>query len=258
MLRHCATRGFSLIEMMLALVIVALFVTLGVPAFAQFLQNTQIRNAAETTLAGINLARAEAIRRNAAVRFQLVSDLSNGCNVSAAALSWVVSLSDPSGACDAQPSETLAPLIVQKKSSLEGSKNAVVSTTGGASLVFNGLGRVSGAGITQLSFSNTSGTCEHLDAVNGTMRCLQIRVSTGGQTKMCDPKVVDTTDPRHTVERVLTLHADSPRYFEEPAQRAFRAARFSPGLKNGKPVKVQMTIEVTFDSPPPPAPPVRR
>ncbi len=65
-------------------------------------------------------------------------------------------------------------------------------------------------------------------------------------------------DESGAVERVLTLHADSPRYFEEPAQRAFRAARFSPGLKNGKPVKVQMTIEVTFDSPPPPAPPGRR
>ncbi len=189
--------GFSLIEMMMALVLVALFLTMGVPAFAQFLQNTQIRNAAETTLAGINLARAEAIRRNAAVRFQLVSDLSSGCGVSAAALNWVVSLSDPSGACDVQPSETVAPLIVQKKSAREGTSNAVVGTTGGATLVFNGLGRVSGAGITQLSFSNTSGTCEHLDAVNGTMRCLQIRVSTGGQTKMCDPKVVDTTDPRH-------------------------------------------------------------
>lgn len=197
MLRRSALRGFSLIELMLALVIVALFLTMGVPAFAQFLQNTQIRNAAETTLAGINLARAEAIRRNATVRFQLVSDLTAGCSLSATTLNWVVSLADPAGACEVAPSETVAPQIVQKKSAAEGSKNAAVTTTGGAAIVFNGLGRVSGAGITRLNFSNLSGSCEHVDAVNGTMRCLQIRVSTGGQTKMCDPKVGDTTDPRH-------------------------------------------------------------
>lgn len=197
MLKRLPMRGFSLVEMMVALAIIAVFVTMGVPAFAQFLQNTQIRNAAETTLAGINLARAEAIRRNAAVRFNLVTNLTSGCSTSSSALSWVVSLADPSGACDVAPSDTVAPQIIQKRSALEGSSNALVATSGGASLVFNGLGRVSGAGITQLRFSNISGTCEHLDAVNGTMRCLQVMVSTGGQTKLCDPKVSDTTDPRH-------------------------------------------------------------
>lgn len=190
-------RGFSLIEMMVALVIVTLFITMAVPAFSQFLQNTQIRNAAETTLAGINLARAEAIRRNATVRFQLVSDLTGGCSLNSGALNWVVSLADPAGACDAEPSDTVAPQIVQKKSRLEGSQNALVSTVGGAAIVFNGLGRASGSGVTRLNFSNASGTCEHLDAVNGTMRCLSIIVSTGGQTKLCDPKVTDITDPRH-------------------------------------------------------------
>ena len=198
MLRRVAARGFSLIELMVALVIIAVFITMGLPAFSQFLQNTQIRNAAQTTMAGLNLARAEAIRRNTLVRFQLVSDLTGGCSLNAGALNWVVSLADPSGACDAAPSDTAAPRIVQKRSSSEGSRNAVVATTGGAAIVFNGLGRVSGGlGITQLNFSNITGTCEHLDATNGTMRCLQIRVSSGGQVKLCDPKVGDTADPRH-------------------------------------------------------------
>ena len=60
------------------------------------------------------------------------------------------------------------------------------------------------------------------------------------------------------VERMQTLHADSPLYFEEPAHQAFRDARYSPGIKDGKPVKVRMTVELSFDSPPPPAPPLRR
>jgi len=61
--------------------------------------------------------------------------------------------------------------------------------------VFNGMGRVVGAGIGTINLGNVVGTCEHLDA-NGTMRCLRVIVSNGGQIRLCDPKVVDATDPR--------------------------------------------------------------
>lgn len=198
MLNFRAARGFSLVELMVALLLVGVFLTMGVPAFAVFLQNSKIRAAAESTLAGLQLARAEAIRRNGIVRFQLVSNLTSGCSLSTTGLSWVVSLADPTGACDAAPSDTAAPRVVQKRSGSEGTRNVVLGTTGGALVSFNGLGRVSGGtGLSQLVFSNTSGTCEHLDPTNGTMRCLEIRVAPGGQIKMCDPKVSDTTDPRH-------------------------------------------------------------
>ncbi|MGQ0545942.1 MAG: GspH/FimT family pseudopilin [Betaproteobacteria bacterium] len=198
-----AQAGVSLIELMVGLAIAAFLLFLGVPEFANFLQNTQIRNAAETTLAGMTLAKAEAVRRNAPVRFQLVSDLTAGCTVSGAALSnstalsWVVSLENPAGACNVAPSDT-APQIVQKKSAAEGSRNVLVSTTGAPTLTFNGLGRVSGAGgLQRLDFRSASGVCVHVDDVNGTMRCLAIMVTSGGSIKMCDPKVGDVTDPRH-------------------------------------------------------------
>ena len=55
------------------------------------------------------------------------------------------------------------------------------------------------------------------------------------------------------VERVEILSADPPGYFEPSVQRAFGAARFSPGMKDGRAVKVQLMLEVAFDSPPPPA-----
>jgi TonB family protein len=53
------------------------------------------------------------------------------------------------------------------------------------------------------------------------------------------------------VSRVEILRADPPGYFEESTMRAFGAARFSPGMKDGKPVAAQMTLEVSFDAPPP-------
>ena len=59
-------------------------------------------------------------------------------------------------------------------------------------------------------------------------------------------------DEKGSVERVQTLRADPPGYFEQSAERAFRAAHFTPGMKGGHAVKTEMTIEVSYDGPPPP------
>ena len=61
-------------------------------------------------------------------------------------------------------------------------------------------------------------------------------------------------DESGAVERVAIVSAEPPGYFEESATKAFMAARFSPGMKDGRAVRVQMLLEVTFDSPPAPKP----
>jgi len=61
-------------------------------------------------------------------------------------------------------------------------------------------------------------------------------------------------DESGAVERVAIVSAEPPGYFEESAVRAFMAARFTPGMKDGRAVRVQMLLEITFDSPPPPKP----
>ena len=198
-------RGVTLIELAIGLAIIGVLLAMALPAFRTFLQNTQIRNAAETTLSGITLARTEAIRRNASVRFQLVTNLQSSCALSTSSLNWVVSRGAATSLCHVAPAAqdddaaptTTDPKTVQKKSSQDGSPNVTVAASGGSTVIFNGLGRVVGTGITQIDFTNAAGgTCEHVDTTNGTMRCLRILVSTGGQAKLCDPKVTDTTDPR--------------------------------------------------------------
>jgi type IV fimbrial biogenesis protein FimT len=181
-------QGFTLIELMIGLAIFALVLMVALPSFTIFLQNAQIRNAAESTLSGLNLARTEAVRGNTLVRFQFVSDLTAGCVLSTTSLAWVVSLADPTGACNVAPGSGLAPQIIQARSGTEGTTNVAVTVTGGSTAVFNGLGRLQSAGITQIDISNTTGTCEHLSP-SGKMRCLRIIVSSGGQARMCDPKV---------------------------------------------------------------------
>lgn len=189
-------KGVTLIELLMGMAIVGMLMFVAIPSFSTFLQNTQIRNAAETTMAGLNLARAEALRRNANIRFQFVSNLTSSCALSSTALNWVVSVSDPAGACNVAPSDTTSPQIVQKRSASEGTSNITPTITGGTSVTFSGLGRLSGTGITQIDFSNArGGTCEHLDSTNGKMRCLRVIISGGGQAKMCDPKVTTAGPP---------------------------------------------------------------
>lgn len=193
--------GVTLIEMMIGITIVSLLIMLAVPSMTTWLSNTQIRNAAETMLSGITLARSEALRRNAMVRFQLTTSLTSSCTLSITGINWVVSLADPTGACQANPSDTATPQVIQKKSGSEGSPRAEVSATGSATIYFNGLGRIANPAvpsITSIDITNSSGgTCQHVDPTNGTMRCMRIVVSGGGDIKMCDPAVTDTTDPRH-------------------------------------------------------------
>jgi type IV fimbrial biogenesis protein FimT len=190
-----AQRGVSIIEIMIALAIVAVVLFVGVPSFTAFIQNTQIKNAAEDTLAALNLARGEALRRNTTVRFQFVSNLTSSCALANNSLAWVISLANPAGACDAAPSDTVAPQILQRRSATEGTRNVVVATTGGSTVLFTGLGRINAGGVTRIDFSNSLGVCEHASA-DGTMRCLRILLTTGGQAKLCDPKVTDANDPR--------------------------------------------------------------
>jgi TonB family protein len=93
-----------------------------------------------------------------------------------------------------------------------------------------------------------------LDVVPGIMTRVEPQYPESAARRFLTGKVVVRLfiDESGKVERVLTLRADRPGYFEQPAERAFRAARFSPGVKSGRAVKVQMTLEVRFEHPAPP------
>lgn len=195
---RCLQQGLTMIEMMVALVIAALILMLALPSFSIFLQNQQIRNGAESILDGLNFARTEAVRLNTTIRFQFVSDLTASCTLSASSIAWVVSPADPTGICD-QPVGVAAPPtippIIRKRSASEGTGNVVVTSAGGATTaIFTGLGRLQTAGITQIDITNTSGACQYA-APNGTMRCLRILVSSGGQARLCDPQVATPVPP---------------------------------------------------------------
>ena len=179
-----AMRGFSLIELIIAMAILAVLIGLAVPAFSDWLRNARVRTTAESVLNGLQLARAEAVRRNTTVGFALVTTVDDSCALDTAGPNWVVSVDDPVGACATAPSDTVAPRIIQVRSGAEGSSATTVAA-GQSFYLFNGLGRLTAAptGVIDVS-SNTGGTCM---AGGGEVRCLRIVVQLGGQIRMCDP-----------------------------------------------------------------------
>lgn len=191
-------RGMSLIEVMIGVAIMAILLGIGIPSMSTWLMNAQVRTMSETLLAGLNLARAEAVRRNGLVRFQLVSSLAGTCAVSTTGVDWVVGLVAPTNACDIAPSDTVAPQTIQKKAGSEGSPKAAVTATSTGVITFNALGRPSSitTNMTQIDISNpTFSACQHATPA-GSTRCMRILISTGGTVKLCDPNVTDVTDPR--------------------------------------------------------------
>lgn len=67
-------RGFSLIELMVALAILSVLLGFALPAFQSMSLSANLRSNANTLVASAQLARSEAIKRNAVVRLCVSSD----------------------------------------------------------------------------------------------------------------------------------------------------------------------------------------
>ena len=102
-------RGFTLIEILVVIIIAAILFGVAAPSINTMVSNTKVKGAAESVLSGLRYARSEAIKRNAPMRFQLVSTLDATCAYSATSSLWVVSQSDQAnygpvvGACNDSP-----------------------------------------------------------------------------------------------------------------------------------------------------------
>ena len=120
-------RGFTLIELMVAIAILALLMLLGMPSFITFLRNSEIRSNAESLINGLRTASAEATRQNAKVVFTLTGGAG-----------WKINL-----VTDQDCAVLVAPPIQQYASTEAGKSTKITTTPGDKSTVcFNGLGRI--------------------------------------------------------------------------------------------------------------------
>lgn len=165
-------QGVTLIELMIGIAIMAILLTIGLPSFNVWMQNAQIRTATEAIQNGLQLARAEAVRRNEPVSFILGTGTS-----------WTVSTVAAPGTA------------IQSRASSDGSVNVTVTVTpvGATTATFNALGR--------LTNPATAPTQIDLDVPTSIIpasqsRELRINITSGGQIRSCDPIFTASDDPR--------------------------------------------------------------
>ena len=178
-------RGFSLVELVVAMAIFGMLLALAAPNFSGWVRNMKIRTTAESIQTGLHVARSEALRRNAAVRFQLTNTMDDTCALSTTGPHWFISLDNVTDNCDVAPSESDAQRIIQFRNGAEGGGRITSLTAGQSLFTFNGLGRlVTTPSNILVSSTETGQTCI---AAGGKVRCLSIVVTAGGQIRMCDP-----------------------------------------------------------------------
>lgn len=191
-LHRCCARGMSLVELMVGLAVFALLMLLCVPSFADWLRNARVRSTAESLQNGLQSARAEAVRRNAVVRFQLVDTLADDCQINVNGPHWAINLGaaqTPAGACATALGTGAAPHLLRVSPLVASEAVATLSATRSV-IAFDGLGRqtwtsspTSGAALLSIAVGASGQSC----APAGPTRCLTVVVSPAGEVRMCDP-----------------------------------------------------------------------
>jgi len=188
-----AQRGFTIIELLVGLTLLAVLIGLGAPAMSSYLQTSKLQSVAASYYSGVQMARAEAIRRNARTEFVLTNDapstpdIANALAPAVSGRTWVVRAASAGGGF-------ASAVEVRAAGEGEGSPAAqAIVVTGSASapavfdgrIPFNSLGATADGAPYAIDITRPGGgTCVHL---GGTVRCRRIEISPGGQITSCDP-----------------------------------------------------------------------
>ncbi|GAA5157917.1 pilus assembly FimT family protein [Viridibacterium curvum] len=204
MLRRRIQRGFSLVELIVVVAIMALLAALAGPELAAWIANSRVRSAAEALQNDLRKAQAEALRRNHQVAFVLTETQPVAANVAsvvanAAGRYWmlrVVSTTEQANAA------SIGGSYFVKGETIGRQLDVTVKATN-AMLCFNTMGRL--AANTANTIDGLALSCAVPGATapaqfdisrTGADRPLRVTVSLAGQVRMCDPsKTLSATKP---------------------------------------------------------------
>jgi type IV fimbrial biogenesis protein FimT len=196
-------RGFTLIELMVGLALLAVLTMLAFPTFTTMVQNARLRAVADSILAGLQGARAEALKRNQTAEFLLMANdpdssafASFGANTTGPG--WAVRILDTAGT----PVD-----FVEGRSGLEGSgqsdaaalfaRISAANLPASGTIRFDSLGRTNAAAV-NAAFNVQPSDANLCRANGGDVRCLRVVVTPGGRVRMCDPSIDPVANPTDT------------------------------------------------------------
>ena len=150
-------RGFTLIELMVVIFIVAILTGLSAPLFTQFTRNQRIKTATSELTYALTLARGEALKRNVAVVLEPDAD---GWE-----FGWTVTTTDPDGNELVLLSHA-APAYMD-----DGDRVSHLSITGPDDVTYTGSGRLDAA-VGGFEIESASG-----ESAGAKTRCVAIELS---------------------------------------------------------------------------------
>lgn len=182
--RAATSHGFTLVELSITLVVMAILVALAMPSVFTWIANARVRTVSDALQNGLRQAQAEAVRRSRTAVFSLTNDMAPQTSLTAVAngSNWSINFV----ASSTLDTSGIATFVEAGVLTVAG---AGVSISGPAAVCFNPLGRLvanSSTGVTGATCSLTS-TPTYNITLSSADRPLRVIVSLGGQVHMCDP-----------------------------------------------------------------------
>ncbi|MFT3789866.1 MAG: GspH/FimT family pseudopilin [Rudaea sp.] len=166
------SQGFSMVELMIVVTIIAVLTMLALPNFAEWLQNSRTRSVAESMQNGIRFAQGEAARLNRVTTF-----------TPSATGGWTVTY--------VPTDNDSIPTTLQTANDPNIANVTVAPTT---AISFNSLGRAGTAGSYSSATGSTAFTLATADYAvtylvtnSHAPRRLRVYVTPGGKVRQCDP-----------------------------------------------------------------------
>ena len=202
---HRPRRGFTMIELAVAVAIIGILGLLAAPSVAEWIRNARVRSTAEALQNGLRQSQNEAMRRGCQVVFTFTNatpglnaaPIANGTNWSTQTVQRGWNIQNP-----LDPQKICQVDFIRGGLTADVTSGIAVNTSGQNALCFGSTGRLVG--------NNTPGPNGAVCNANATLafdvrfaadpaaaKTLRVTVSVGGLIRMCDPDKVFsvTTNP---------------------------------------------------------------
>ncbi len=180
-IRFHSWRGFTLVELMIALVVAVILVTIAIPSFSNIVKDNRLAAAVNAMTGSIHLARMEAVRKNMRV---VLCPSSNGSSCAASggwSQGWIVfSDADKNNSFnddgDSDPCENGEDCLLRSHDAIGG--NITVSSTLGGRIQFSPTGMADSSTTGKIKFCDDRKEGRELELIaSGRLRLVKNGVS---------------------------------------------------------------------------------